>query len=300
MPTGFSSLLDLKSLSSSQIENIFSLARSLKEQGRIPRLKGETLALFFVETSTRTRLSFETAAFRSGLGPLLFDGGQKTSLEKGETVEDSIFNIAAMKPSMMVIRCGDMVDLEKISRQIQSPILNAGWGTKGHPTQALLDLFTLQRKWGQIAGQKLLIVGDVKHSRVAASHVELAKVCGFTLGQCGPTEYLIDNPQVQKFVSLQEGLQWCDAVMALRFQFERHTDTQGFAKEDYRSQFGLNPNSLRALREDAPVLHPGPINYGIEMEQIVTEDSRSCILEQVTNGVYIREALIRLVLGETA
>ncbi len=299
MPTGFTSLLDLKSLTQPQIENIFSLAQSLKEKPRAPRLKGETLALFFVETSTRTRLSFETAAHRAGLGPLLFDGGQKTSLEKGETVEDSILNIAAMSPCLMIIRCGEHVDLRKISEQVSAPILNAGWGVRGHPTQALLDLFTLQSKWGSVIGKKLLIVGDLKHSRVAASHVELAQVCGYTLGQCGPNDYLLENPQVQKFASLHEGLNWCDAVMALRFQFERHSGAQPFAKDDYTIQFGLNPGSLKALPAWAPLLHPGPINYGLEMEQIVTTDSRSCILQQVTNGVYIREALLRIALGET-
>lgn len=300
MPTGFSSLLDFKSLSLPQIEKIFSLAHSLNESPLKPRLNGESLGLVFMENSTRTRLSFERAAHRAGVGTLLFEVGQKTSMEKGESIEDSIFNIASMKPAMMIIRCGPSVDLQAVAQQIQIPILNAGWGVSSHPTQALLDLFTLKSKWGKVAGKKLLILGDVKHSRVAASHLELSQIYGYELGQCGPQDYLHESSQFQRFASLHKGLSWCDAVMALRFQFERHVSSpQVFSKQDYAAQFGLSTLSMNHLAKNAPLLHPGPVNYGVEIEQIVTRDPRSCILEQVANGVVIREALIRLVLGET-
>lgn len=298
MPPRFFSLLDLKSVSHEQIERIFSFASSLKEKSRTPRSKGETVALAFFEPSTRTRLSFESAAVRAGLGPLVFEGGPKTSLEKGETVEDSILNIAAMMPSIVVVRCGDSVDLSEIAKKIAPPIINAGWGVKGHPTQALLDLFTLKEKWRNLSGKKLLIVGDLKHSRVAFSHVELFEKMGIELGQCGPQGFTLENSKIKNFTRLKEGLEWADAVMALRFQFERHETSLAFSKEDYRSEFGLNSQSLKPLKPTSFIMHPGPVHHGIEMETEVMLDSRNIILEQVQHGVFLRESLLRTTLGE--
>lgn len=300
MPPCLPSLLDLKSVSLEQIELLFSFASMLKRRRLVPTNRGLTAALAFFEPSTRTRLSFETASIRAGLGPLVFEGGSNTSLEKGETIEDSILNIAAMLPSVLIVRCGNEVDLAGISKKVSVPVINAGWGTKGHPTQALLDLFTLREKWTSLSGKKLLIVGDLKHSRVASSHAEIFAKTGMQIGQCAHPDFALPSPEIVFFSQLSEGLQWADAVMALRFQFERHDKSLGFSKEDYRSRYGLNRNSLQALKADGFILHPGPVHYGVEMEAEVSGDPRAVVLEQVTNGVFLREALLRTVLGEPA
>jgi len=290
------SMIDLKSFSSAQIEEIFALAKYLKNSPQADILRaGKTVALMFFEPSTRTRLSFETAAHRFGLNPIIFEAGGKTSLEKGETLEDSILNVAAMGPSALVIRCGDDVDLWQLAKKIQMPIINAGWGVKGHPTQALLDLFTLQQKWQNLRGKKLVIVGDVRHSRVAASHVELAKLCGVELAFCGPKEFMpiAASGSVKIFSELSAALSWADAVMTLRVQFERHAGDIKLSKEDYRSQFGLTAMALKNLQASGFILHPGPINHGLEMDTEVLSDPRSLVLEQVSSGVFVREALLR-------
>ncbi len=299
MPASASSLLDLQSLTSQDYHDLFFLAESLRAKARAPRQLGETLALLFFEASTRTRMSFESAGFRAGLGPLVFDGGHRTSLEKGETVEDSILNISAMAPRFVVIRCGDEVDLRAMANVLSVPVINAGWGIQGHPTQGLLDALTMKTKWPVLSGKKLLIVGDIKHSRVASSHFEMAKTLGVEIGQCGPEELLRTQGQHKNiFSKLQQGLEWADAVMALRFQFERHDSSVRLSKEDYRNQFGLSAQSLKALKPDGLIMHPGPINHGFELETEVLADSRCQVLAQVQNGVYMREAILRWMLGE--
>lgn len=291
------SMIDLKSFSAVQIEEIFALAKHLKTSSSSDILKtGKTVALMFFEPSTRTRLSFETAAHRCGLGPIIFEGGGKTSLEKGETIEDSVLNVAAMNPQVLVIRCGNEVNLPQLAKQIPQPIINAGWGVKGHPTQALLDLFTLQQRWQNLRGQKLVIVGDVRHSRVAASHLELAKLCGIELAFCGPKEFLptmTSDTDVKIFSDLSAALSWADAVMALRVQFERHGSGMTIFKEDYRHQFGLTVAAMKNFKASGLILHPGPVNHGIEMDTEVLADPRSLVLEQVSCGVFVREALLR-------
>lgn len=299
MPAIASSLLDLRSLTQIQLQEFFSLASSLKKQKRSPKYVGQTIALMFFEPSTRTRLSFEAASYHLGLGPLNFDGSQGTSLEKGETIEDSILNVSAMKPELMVIRCNDKVELQKISKLVSCPVINAGWGILGHPTQALLDVFTMSECFGSIEGKKVLIVGDVKHSRVAASHLELAKTMGYQVAICGPEEFLIEDSNVKKFNSLSEGLVWADVVMALRVQFERHDLKSTLSKENYRETFGLNSKSLKSFSKNGLILHPGPINHGIEMETEVLSDSRCQVLNQVHHGVIMREAILRKMLGES-
>lgn len=299
MSSCLSSLLDLKTLSVKTIEELFSFAQALKEKPQSIRQNGETVILAFFEASTRTRLSFESAAIRAGLGPLIFDGGLKTSLEKGESVEDSLCNMAAMDPKILVVRCSNSVQLQDLASKLKVPVVNAGWGTQGHPTQALLDQLTLRSKWKNLEGRKLLIIGDLKHSRVAASHLELAEKTGLKLAQCGPQDFLLSDSKVPRFEDLTEGLKWADAVMALRFQFERHDASISFSKDHYREQFGLNRSSLQNLKSDAWIMHPGPINHGIEMETEVLSDPRSIVLEQVRHGVYLREAVLRMTLGES-
>lgn len=291
------SFLDLKSYSESHFDRLFHLSEDLRKSPHEPFQRGERLALLFFEPSTRTRMSFESAAWRFGLAPLVFDGGPHTSLEKGETVEDSILNVAAMQPKALVIRCGEAIPLRAISEKLSIPVINAGWGVQGHPTQALLDAVTMRRHFGSLQGKKVLILGDVTHSRVAASHLELLPKLGVQVAIAGPDEFLVSRPGVEVFKSLKAGLEWADVAMALRVQFERHTGSEKCpSTEEYRRLYGLNKESLQVFSSRGIIMHPGPINHGIEMETEVLSDPRAKILEQVTSGVYVREALLREIL----
>ncbi len=297
------SLLDLKSLSSSQIHRLFSLAQEIKTKNRAYQPTGLTIGLLFFEASTRTRISFETAAHRIGLSPLLLDGGG-SSLEKGESVEDSILNVAAMNPHILVIRCGDSVNLEEMSRNIPCGILNAGWGVKGHPTQALLDVFTMQQTMGLesgvMEGKKILFVGDIRHSRVAASHFEISKTLKTQVAVCAPAEFQPESNPTKTFLDLNEGLSWADVVIVLRCQFERHqSGFKIFSTEEYRRNYGLSAARLKNLKAQGLIMHPGPINHGIEMESEVLADPRCRVLQQVSNGVFVREAILRSTLMST-
>lgn len=237
------------------------------------------------------------ACHRVGVAPIVFDGGINTSLEKGETVEDSLANMSAMGPRLLIIRCGSSLDLGSLVSRLSTPILNAGWGVYSHPSQALLDFYTLRKYWGDFNGKKILIVGDVKHSRVAASHRQLGRILGVEVAQCGPPGFLSEEP-MRTFVDLNEGLRWADAVMTLRFQFERHTTQSSLDIETYREQFGISLSRWELAQEHCQLLHPGPINHGIEIESEMLSHPRCRVLEQVHNGVFVREALIRQSLGE--
>lgn len=297
------SLLDLQRLTAPDVETLFSTARTLSNEGpsnrgQVERNRGLTAALVFFENSTRTRLSFETACHREGLSPIVLDANAGSSLEKGETYEDTVLNIAAMDPSVMVVRCGDSVDLAALSREVKCPIVNAGWGRRGHPTQALLDAYTIFARKGGLKGQRVLIVGDVRHSRVAASHFELARVCGYEVALCGPPEFLPENAGGHRvFGDLAEGLKWATVAMALRVQLERHSGKSDL--DAYHRDYGFRPETLRSLAADALILHPGPINHGVEMVVDVMKDPRAVILDQVRSGVWIRQALLRSVLERT-
>lgn len=294
MSNAISSLMNLVSFTPEKFEKLFSLSEALRGTPPAVDFPGRTAALLFFEPSTRTRMSFESACFRCGLGPLVFDGGPMTSLEKGETVEDSILNVVAMDPTVVVVRCGDSVPLDQIAKKIPMPLINAGWGKVGHPTQALLDVATLKRKWGQLSGKKLLIVGDIKHSRVAQSHFELLPLLGVKVGICGPEQFLQSHAGVEVFRDLTAALKWADAVMALRVQLERHSDSHQLSPESYRGFYGLTAKSLQNLKREAWILHPGPVNHGVEIDTEIFQDPRSLIFEQVRSGVYVREAVIRM------
>lgn len=301
MPSTQHSLLDLKSFSILKIGELFSFVQKLKSEKPSYHARGETIGLLFFEASTRTRMSFETAAHRIGLGPVLLDGGMKSSLEKGESYEDSILNVAAMGHDLLVIRCGDQVDLQAISQKIKPAIINAGWGAKGHPTQALLDTFTMQEKLGQLAGKKIMFLGDIRHSRVAASHFEILKTLGAEIILCAPKEFLPEKHSFEVAQDLDQALAKVDVAMALRCQFERHGQgnaqaSTSFSVQDYREQFGLNAKRVASLKKSALLMHPGPVNHGIEIETDVMSDSRSQILQQVENGVFVREAILRMYL----
>ena len=293
-----SGLLDLKEKSESQIQDLFQLAHKIKKSARAgtPRFLGLTAALLFLEPSTRTRFSFETACARLGVHPLILSGNDGTSAIKGESFEDTVLNMQSMNPELFIIRCGDDYSLKEMSLMTKKPVINAGWGLKGHPTQALLDAFCWQEQvTAPVRGQRLLIVGDVKHSRVAASHQELAQILGYEVAFCGPKEFLPEiDSKIQTFSLLSEGLKWANAVMALRVQLERHSAK--ISLESYKEQYQLNKKSLETLGSNSLIFHPGPVNYGIELDILVSKDSRCRILNQVEHGVWLRQALLQKVL----
>ncbi len=295
------SLIDFSQQNEAAIYDLFKSSLTLKRNFNNYSLsqvqvKGIAYLLFF-EPSTRTRFSFESACARSGVHPIVLSGGKGTSLEKGETMEDTVYNLAALKPLFFVIRCPDELNLTALSQEIETPIFNAGWGWRGHPTQALLDTLTLFERWDSLRGKKLLFVGDIKHSRVVSSHLELAKICGYKIGYCAPKYFLpSETSGMDVFDNINDGLKWADAVCALRVQKERHSDPdvrQGFEVDLYKMDFGINEKSIKNLKSDGWILHPGPINYGIEIEKEILKDSRSVILKLVENGMFIRQALVQ-------
>ena len=301
MPHPSSSLIEIANLSTTQIDSLFLSAIDFSKESPAKKtdsvsFKCKTIALLFFEASTRTRFSFETAAARLGLHPLLLDGIQGTSLEKGESVEDTVLNIAAMGPTAMVVRCGDSVDLLRLQDQVKMPILNAGWGMKGHPSQALLDALTMKAGGRKLQSEKLLVIGDVKHSRVMKSHFALARILGYEIAICGPREFLPANYTDRHFANLDDGLRWATSVMALRVQHERHG--KRYSVESYREEFGLSFTKLKSWNSDGFIMHPGPVNYGVELETDINQDSRCKILEQVRWGTYLRQALFANVLSE--
>ncbi len=297
MPNSFpnsfpNSLIDFRDWSRSEVEELFELSFSLEKQKPDFKFANKTAALLFFEPSTRTRISFEQACFREGIRPSLLSGKASTSLEKGETYRDTVFNVAAMGPDVLVIRSGYDLGLPLLREKISQPILNAGWGTTSHPTQALLDIRTLLKQRLTLNEIHLLIVGDVRHSRVAGSHFELASKMGYQVAVCCPENYK-PQQEVKCFASLEEGLHWANAVMVLRFQFERHA--QKSQMEDLMA-FQIGRRQLESWENRGWLLHPGPVNYGVELKLDVEHYQRNLILSQVESGVWMRRACLRKVL----
>ena len=297
VPTSF---LDL-SISLEKIQKIFSKAQGFLQNPQIQKFQNLNSAAFlFFEPSTRTRMSFESAADRLNIPKILLDGGMSSSLEKGESIEDSILNVCAMEPCLAVIRCPDSVNLTELAHRTQIPFLNAGWGMKGHPSQALLDIFTLNQHWQNINGRKILFLGDIIHSRVVSSHREILTRMGAEIGFCAPNYLMPTDSNETKFTELKEALTWADAVVCLRTQFERHSSLvplgDGGEIRKYKEFYTLKQQSLQYLRPESLILHPGPIHHDLDMESSVLLDPRCCVLEQVKYGVYIRQALLALTL----
>jgi aspartate carbamoyltransferase catalytic subunit len=287
------SVVSISDLSLHQVESVFINSDFFKNKKVNPLLSDVVVANVFFEPSTRTRMSFEMAAFRLGAKSILFNGRIGSSLEKEETYIDTVLNIAAMSPDMMVIRCSDELNLANLKKEISVPIVNAGWGTKGHPTQALLDIGTIRAKDRAISGERILFVGDIKHSRVVSSHLELASILNYQVGFCGPAEFLPQGSSSTVFNSLKEGLVWATTVIFLRFQKERHQPNSGAPVKT--NSFQLNSETLKWVNANCLIMHPGPVNWGVEMTEDVLKDSRCLILDQVNQGVYTRMAITYLV-----
>lgn len=309
------SFLSSEQLSEKDIEQIFSRAslfkREFENKKRFNHLvRGEgleqkMLAMVFAEPSTRTRLSFQAAAIRLGIKNVVMDNPQVASLSKGETLEDTFRNIAAMQPDLMVIRCNNNPEAEMAVRQLTCPVINGGIGTSEHPTQALLDAFTIMEFRKQVRGEKVLFVGDVLHSRVANSNLLLLRRLGAELAYCAPSQFEPKTESwkgVRGFANLNEGMQWASVVMGLRVQKERHhlsVEGAGIGQSmaEYREQFRVGGDQLKNLRPDGILMHPGPVIRGVEFSAFVLNDKRCKVLDQVTNGVFVRASLISLMLG---
>jgi len=296
-----SHLLGIKYLNNEDLELIFETATHFKEVinrpiKKVPSLRDITIANLFFENSTRTKLSFELAEKRLSADVLNFSASQ-SSVKKGETLEDTVNNILAMKVDMVVMRHPHPGAAHFLSNRVNSCIINAGDGTHEHPSQALLDAFSLLEKFGDLAGKRIAIVGDILHSRVALSNIYALKMLGAEVKVCAPKSLLprhINALGVKISTNFEETLKWCDAVNMLRVQNERMDLNYFPSTREYSQNFGLTRERLLPLRKEIVVLHPGPINRGVEISSEIADSEQAIILDQVENGVAIRMAIIYL------
>jgi aspartate carbamoyltransferase catalytic subunit len=294
-------LLGIKDLNKKDIELIFSAADNFKEVinrpiKKVPSLRDITVANLFFENSTRTKLSFELAQKRLSADIINFSSGS-SSVKKGETLIDTVNNILAMKVDMVVMRHPNAGAAKFLSENVNAVIVNAGDGAHEHPTQALLDAFSIREKLGEVKGKKIVIIGDILHSRVALSNIFCLKKLGAEVMVCGPVTLIpkyIGELGVKVEHDLMKALQWCDVANMLRIQFERQ-DTKFFPSvREYIMMYGLNKEKLDQLKKNIVIMHPGPINRGVELSSDVADSEHSIILEQVENGVAVRMAVMYL------
>ncbi len=297
-------LLGLEDLSRQDIELILETAKSFKEVSsrdikKVPALRGKTVVTLFFEPSTRTRISFELAAKRLSADTLNI-AANVSSTSKGETLLDTARNIEAMNVDAMVVRHSSSGSVLLLAEGLQCSVVNAGDGCREHPTQGLLDMFTLKEKLGRIEGLKVGIVGDILHSRVARSNIWGLTKLGAKVTVCGPATLMprgIEAMGVEVCYDLKKVLKESDAVIALRLQKERQQDKFLPSMREYSMLFGINQAKLSEGRDHLIVMHPGPTNRGVEVSADVADGKQSVILDQVTNGVAVRMAVLYLVLG---
>ena len=297
-------LLGIKQLTEDDIQLIFQTADSFKEIinrpiKKVPTLRDITIANLFFENSTRTKLSFELAEKRLSADIINFSASS-SSVSKGETLVDTAKNILSMKVDMIVMRHPHPGAAEFLSSKTNTTIINAGDGTHEHPTQALLDAYSIREKYGDVKGKKIAIIGDIKHSRVAISNIFALQKLGAEVMVCGPTTLIPKH--IHKFGvivehNLEKALEWCDVANMLRIQLERQEIQYFPSIREYVSLYGLNMEKLNKLSKPITVLHPGPINRGVEITSDVADSNQSIILNQVENGVAIRMAVIYLLAG---
>lgn len=295
------SLLGIKDLNSQDLRLIFQTTEQFKEVlnrpiKKVPSLRDLTIANLFFENSTRTRISFELAEKRLSADVVNFSAAS-SSLKKGETLLDTVNNILSMKVDMVVMRHPAPGACIFLSNHINVPIINAGDGTHEHPTQALLDAFSLQEKLGNLEGKKIAIIGDILHSRVALSNILCLKKLGAEVEVCGPPTLIpnhISTLGVSVSYNLGNTLKWCDAANVLRIQLERQNTRYFPSLREYSTYFGVNRQILDKINKEIIILHPGPINRGVEITSEVADSSNSIILDQVENGVAVRMAVLYL------
>lgn len=297
-------LLGIKDLTREDIELIFQTADNFKEVlnrpiKKVPSLRDITIANVFFENSTRTRLSFELAQKRLSADVINFSSSS-SSVKKGETLLDTVNNILAMKVDMIVMRHASPGAPHFLAKHINANIVNAGDGTHEHPTQALLDSFSIREKLGDVAGKKVAIIGDILHSRVALSNIFALNKLGAEVMVCGPATLLpkyIASLGVKVETDVKKALAWCDVANVLRIQLERQQIQYFPSLREYSLYFGINKQLLQSLNKEIVIMHPGPINRGVELSSDVADSGHSIILQQVENGVAIRMAVLYLLAG---
>lgn len=294
-------LLGIKNITEADIHLIFETADHFKEIinrpiKKVPSLRDITIANLFFENSTRTKLSFELAEKRLSADVINF-ASSSSSVAKGETLIDTVNNILAMKVDMVIMRHPNPGAGVFLSKHVNASIINAGDGAHEHPTQALLDSYSIREKLGDVAGKKVVIVGDILHSRVALSNIFALQKLGASVKVCGPKTLIpkhIEKLNVGVETNLRKALEWCDVANMLRVQNERMDISYFPTTREYTQQFGLNKAILNSLDKEIVVMHPGPINRGVEITSDVADSKQAIILNQVENGVAIRMAVIYL------
>ena len=294
-------LLGIKNLNKNDIDLIFNTADHFKEVinrpiKKVPSLRDITIANLFFENSTRTKLSFELAEKRLSADVINFSASQ-SSVKKGETLIDTVNNILSMKVDIVVMRHPNVGAGVFLSQHVDAKIINAGDGTHEHPTQALLDSYSIREKLGSVKGKKVVIIGDILHSRVALSNIFALKLQGAEVKVCGPTTLIpkhIRSLGVDVELNLKKALEWCDVANVLRVQNERMDVNYFPSTREYTQLFGINKKLLDSLNKEIVIMHPGPINRGVEITSDVADSDQSIILNQVENGVAVRMAVIYL------
>ena len=298
-------LLGIKNLTPNDIELIFQTADNFKEVlkrpiKKVPTLRDTTIVNLFYENSTRTRISFELAEKRLGADTINF-ATSSSRVSKGETLIDTAQNILAMKVDMVVLRHSASGAPHFLSNHINAAIINAGDGTNEHPTQALLDAYSIREKHKSLKGKKVAIIGDIMHSRVALSNIYCLKKMGAEVTVVGPPTLIpkhIESLGVQVTYNLKEALDWCDVANILRIQLERQNMPLFSSLREYALFYGVNKSLLDSLKKEITIMHPGPINRGVELSSDAADSHHSLILQQVENGVAIRMAVLYLLSGK--
>ncbi|HMQ01237.1 MAG TPA: aspartate carbamoyltransferase catalytic subunit [Cyclobacteriaceae bacterium] len=300
-------LLGIKNITAKDIDLIFETADNFKEVinrpiKKVPSLRDITIANVFFENSTRTRLSFELAEKRLSADVVNFSSST-SSVKKGETLLDTVNNILAMKVDMVVMRHSSVGAPHFLARHIKANIVNAGDGTHEHPTQALLDTYSIREKLGDVGGKKVAIIGDILHSRVALSNIFALQKLGAEVMVCGPSTLIpkyMASLNVKVSHNLLEALNWCDVANVLRIQLERQQIKYFPSLREYSIYYGVNKKVLDSLNKRITIMHPGPINRGVELSSDVADSEHAIILDQVENGVAIRMAVLYLLAGVVA
>ncbi|MCB9226956.1 MAG: aspartate carbamoyltransferase catalytic subunit [Chitinophagales bacterium] len=298
-------LLGIQNITTEDIHLIFETAKQFKDVlqrpiKKVPSLRDITIANLFFENSTRTRISFELAEKRLSADVINFSASS-SSTKKGETLIDTVNNILAMKVDMIVMRHPNPGAHILLSKHINAQIVNAGDGTHEHPTQALLDAYSMQEKLGNLKGKNIVICGDIKHSRVALSNIFCLQKLGAKVRVCGPPTLIpkyISNLGVEVSYNIKESLQWCDVANVLRIQLERQDIKYIPTLREYNLGFGISKKLLDGLNKEIVIMHPGPMNRGVEIDSDVADSEHSIILQQVENGVAIRMAVLYLLAGK--
>jgi aspartate carbamoyltransferase catalytic subunit len=298
-------LLGIKSITAQDISLILDTAQQFKEVlqrpvKKVPSLRDVTIVNLFYENSTRTRISFELAEKRLSADTINFTTSS-SSVSKGETLLDTVNNILSMKVDMVVMRHSASGAPHFLAKHIPAAIINAGDGINEHPTQALLDAFSILEKLGTLQGVKVALIGDIMHSRVAQSNIHLLKKMGAEVTVCGPPtlipKYIAEAFDVQVSFNLKETLEWCDVANVLRIQLERQNQVLFSSLREYNLSYGISKKLLDSLSRKIIIMHPGPINRGVELDSDVADSDQSIILQQVENGVAVRMAVLYLLSG---